>query len=54
MPISLYGDGQNVRDFLYVEDHIEALVAAVTQGRICESYCIGGAGDTESPSERNN
>jgi dTDP-glucose 4,6-dehydratase len=53
-PIPLYGDGANVRDWLYVEDHVEALLLAATRGRLGESYCIGGAGDHGSPSERTN
>jgi len=47
-PIPLYGDGLNVRDWLYVEDHVDALLLAATQGRLGESYCVGGHG------ERNN
>jgi dTDP-glucose 4,6-dehydratase len=53
-PIPLYGDGANVRDWLYVEDHVEALLLAATSGRLGESYCVGGAGDHGSPSERTN
>jgi dTDP-glucose 4,6-dehydratase len=53
-PIPLYGDGANVRDWLYVEDHVEALLLAATRGRLGESYCVGGAGDHGSPSERSN
>ena len=53
-PIPLYGDGQNVRDWLYVEDHVEALLLAANRGRLGESYCVGGAGDHGSPSERSN
>jgi dTDP-glucose 4,6-dehydratase len=53
-PIPLYGDGANVRDWLYVEDHVEALLLAATRGRLGESYCVGGAGDHGSPSERTN
>jgi len=53
-PIPLYGDGGNVRDWLYVEDHVEALLLAATRGRIGESYCVGGAGDHGSASERTN
>jgi dTDP-glucose 4,6-dehydratase len=52
--IPLYGDGRNVRDWLFVEDHVEALLLAAVHGRIGESYCIGGAGDHGSPSERTN
>ena len=46
--IPLYGDGLNVRDWLYVDDHVDALLLAATRGRIGASYCIGGSG------ERNN
>jgi dTDP-glucose 4,6-dehydratase len=53
-PIPLYGDGGNVRDWLYVEDHVEALLLAATQGQVGRSYCVGGAGDHGSPSERTN
>ena len=53
-PIPLYGDGANVRDWLYVEDHVEALLLAATKGRLGESYCVGGAGDHGSSSERSN
>jgi len=44
-PIPLYGDGQNVRDWLYVEDHVDALLLAATQGQIGRSYCVGGHGE---------
>ena len=53
-PIPLYGDGANVRDWLYVEDHVEALLLAATRGRLGESYCVGGAGDHGFASERTN
>jgi dTDP-glucose 4,6-dehydratase len=53
-PIPLYGDGANVRDWLFVDDHVEALLLAATRGRLGESYCVGGAGDHGSPSERTN
>ena len=49
-PIPLYGDGANVRNWLYVEDHVEALLLADTRGRLGESYCVGGAGDHGSQS----
>src|SRR4029077_5337817 len=42
--IPVYGAGDNVRDWLYVEDHARALHAVVTQGRPGESYNIGGDG----------
>jgi dTDP-glucose 4,6-dehydratase len=41
--IPVYGDGGNVRDWLYVEDHCAALEAVVQTGRIGETYNIGGA-----------
>jgi dTDP-glucose 4,6-dehydratase len=43
--IPLYGDGGNVRDWLYVEDHVDALLMAATRGRLGESYCVGGHGE---------
>ena len=44
-PIPLYGDGGNVRDWLYVEDHVDALLLAATQGQLGRSYCVGGHGE---------
>ncbi len=44
-PIPLYGDGQNVRDWLYVEDHVDALLLAACQGQLGRSYCVGGHGE---------
>jgi len=44
-PIPLYGDGQNVRDWLYVEDHVDALLLAATQGTHGRAYCVGGHGE---------
>jgi dTDP-glucose 4,6-dehydratase len=41
-PLPLYGDGLNVRDWLYVEDHCEAILAVLDRGRIGETYNIGG------------
>ena len=46
--IPLYGDGLNVRDWLYVEDHVDALLLAACRGESGRSYCVGGYG------ERNN
>ena len=40
--LPVYGDGGNVRDWLYVRDHCEAIVRVVEQGTIGESYNIGG------------
>ena len=44
-PIPLYGDGLNVRDWLYVDDHVDALLLAATQGQLGRSYCVGGHGE---------
>ncbi len=41
-PIPIYGKGDNVRDWLYVEDHAEALLTVVQRGRVGRSYNIGG------------
>tara|TARA_Y100001968_G_scaffold59618_2_gene50615 strand:- start:459 stop:1502 length:1044 start_codon:yes stop_codon:yes gene_type:complete len=41
-PIPIYGDGQNIRDWIYVEDHVDALLKVALHGRVGESYCIGG------------
>lgn len=39
--IPVYGKGENVRDWLYVDDHARALLAAVAKGRPGRTYCIG-------------
>jgi dTDP-glucose 4,6-dehydratase len=41
-PIPVYGKGENIRDWLYVEDHAEALLAAISHGKPGETYNIGG------------
>jgi dTDP-glucose 4,6-dehydratase len=41
-PLPVYGDGQQIRDWLYVEDHCEAILAVVKQGRRGETYNVGG------------
>ena len=41
-PIPVYGKGDNVRDWLYVEDHARALIGVIEHGRIGETYNIGG------------
>lgn len=41
-PIPVYGDGRQIRDWLYVEDHCEALQLILEQGHIGETYLIGG------------
>jgi len=41
-PLPVYGDGKNVRDWLYVEDHCEAIATVLSSGRPGETYNIGG------------
>jgi dTDP-glucose 4,6-dehydratase len=41
-PLPVYGDGLNIRDWLYVEDHASALTLVVERGKIGETYNIGG------------
>jgi len=41
-PIPVYGDGQNVRDWLYVEDHCAAIETVIARGVPGETYCVGG------------
>jgi len=48
IPLPVYGRGENVRDWLHVEDHARALELIMTQGRVGESYNVGGR------AERNN
>ncbi len=41
-PLPVYGEGLNVRDWLFVEDHVRALLLIAQRGRIGESYNVGG------------
>jgi len=41
-PLPVYGDGQNIRDWLYVEDHAKALTLVLERGHVGETYNIGG------------
>ena len=41
-PLPIYGNGLQIRDWLYVEDHAKALIKVVTEGKIGETYNIGG------------
>ena len=47
-PLPIYGDGSNVRDWLHVSEHCDALMKVIERGRIGETYNIGGG------NERNN
>ncbi len=44
-PLPVYGDGQNIRDWLFVEDHCRAIDLVLTSGRPGETYNIGGASE---------
>jgi dTDP-glucose 4,6-dehydratase len=42
LSLPVYGNGSNVRDWLFVEDHVRALFSVAMTGRVGETYCIGG------------
>ena len=44
-PLPVYGDGQNVRDWLYVEDHCSAIRTVLSRGRVGDTYNIGGGSE---------
>ncbi|MBL6591630.1 MAG: dTDP-glucose 4,6-dehydratase [Flavobacteriaceae bacterium] len=46
--IPIYGNGLNIRDWLYVEDHIEAIDLIFNKGIIGETYCIGGENEIKN------
>jgi dTDP-glucose 4,6-dehydratase len=47
-PIPVYGDGGNVRDWLYVADHCDAIRTVLAKGKIGETYNIGGANEKKN------
>jgi len=47
-PLPIYGDGSNVRDWLYVEDHADALLLVLEKGRVGRSYNIGGENESSN------
>jgi dTDP-glucose 4,6-dehydratase len=47
-PLPVYGDGRQVRDWLYVEDHAAAIMLVAQRGRIGETYNIGGEAEREN------
>ena len=46
--IPIYGKGNNIRDWLHVEDHISAPILAVTKGKAGDNYCIGGGEEKQT------
>jgi dTDP-glucose 4,6-dehydratase len=44
-PLPIYGDGMQVRDWLHVEDHCRGIEAVLLNGRVGETYCIGGGAE---------
>ncbi len=47
-PLPIYGDGKNVRDWLYVGDHIAAIRAVLERGRVGETYNVGGDAEMQN------
>ena len=47
-PLPVYGDGRQVRDWLFVDDHVRALVAVLERGRLGETYNVGGRSPMEN------
>ena len=47
-PIPVYGKGENIRDWLYVEDHADALLTVVAKGEVGRSYNIGGENEARN------
>ena len=47
-PLPVYGDGKNVRDWLYVEDHAEAVLRILEQGKAGETYAVGGSSEKKN------
>jgi dTDP-glucose 4,6-dehydratase len=45
-PLPVYGDGSNIRDWLYVEDHCRAIDLVVRRGRVGETYNVGGMNES--------
>ena len=44
-PLPIYGDGQQIRDWLYVKDHCSAIRTVLEKGKLCETYNVGGANE---------
>jgi dTDP-glucose 4,6-dehydratase len=44
-PVPVYGKGENVRDWLHVDDHVDALISVLDRGTVGETYLVGGHGE---------
>jgi dTDP-glucose 4,6-dehydratase len=42
IPLPVYGDGMNIRDWIHVEDHCAGIEAVLSKGKVGETYCLGG------------
>jgi dTDP-glucose 4,6-dehydratase len=47
-PLPVYGDGQNVRDWMYVEDHCDAIRTVLAKGQVGETYNVGGGNEKKN------
>ena len=47
-PLPIYGDGKQIRDWLFVEDHCTGILAALEKGALGETYCIGGRSEMQN------
>ena len=48
LPLPLYGDGKNIRDWLFVDDHCAAIDFLIERGTNCETYNVGGGNEREN------
>jgi dTDP-glucose 4,6-dehydratase len=48
LPLPVYGDGKNVRDWIHVEDHCAGIEAVLLKGEIGETYCLGGNAERQN------
>jgi dTDP-glucose 4,6-dehydratase len=44
-PLPVYGDGSNVRDWIYVEDHVDGLIGVLEHGAVGDTYLFGGGAE---------
>lgn len=47
-PIPIYGNGKNIRDWIYVDDHCQGIALALENGKIGQTYCFGGRAEKEN------